>query len=114
MEAHQFGGPWTEEKLDALRAYLIGYAQALWSTPQLHGNQIIMVKDSPMETVWAGITRAETLDEKSVQVRQCLADATRNYDWSNVITVLSENPVGRLYTPQCTKPLMVVPRPRLS
>ena len=29
MEAHQFGGPWTVEKLDALRAYLIGYAQAL-------------------------------------------------------------------------------------
>ncbi len=44
-----------------------------------------------METVWAGITRAETLDDKSVQVRQHLADAARNYDWSNVITVLSEN-----------------------
>jgi three-Cys-motif partner protein len=28
-EKHQFGGPWTVEKLDALRAYLIGYAQAL-------------------------------------------------------------------------------------
>ena len=26
---HQFGGPWTVEKLDALRAYLNGYAQAL-------------------------------------------------------------------------------------
>jgi three-Cys-motif partner protein len=33
MEAHQFGGPWTEEKLDALRAYLIGYAQALKNQP---------------------------------------------------------------------------------
>jgi hypothetical protein len=33
METHQFGGPWTVEKLDALRAYLIGYAQALKNQP---------------------------------------------------------------------------------
>src|SRR5260370_40837728 len=33
MEMHQFGGPWTVEKLDALRAYLIGYAQALKNQP---------------------------------------------------------------------------------
>ena len=33
MEAHQFGGPWTVEKLDALRAYLIAYAQALKNQP---------------------------------------------------------------------------------
>jgi hypothetical protein len=35
METHQFGGPWTVEKLDALRAYLIGYAQALKNQPFL-------------------------------------------------------------------------------
>ncbi len=29
METHQFGGPWTVEKLDALGAYLVGYTQAL-------------------------------------------------------------------------------------
>lgn len=29
VQQHQFGGPWTVEKLDALRAYLNGYAQAL-------------------------------------------------------------------------------------
>jgi three-Cys-motif partner protein len=29
MNQHRFGGPWTVEKLDALRAYLNGYAQAL-------------------------------------------------------------------------------------
>jgi three-Cys-motif partner protein len=29
MTEHRFGGPWTVEKLDALRAYLNGYAQAL-------------------------------------------------------------------------------------
>lgn len=33
METHQFGGPWTVEKLDALRGYLIGYAQALKNQP---------------------------------------------------------------------------------
>jgi three-Cys-motif partner protein len=33
METHQFGGPWTVENLDALRAYLIGYAQALKNQP---------------------------------------------------------------------------------
>ena len=33
METHQFGGPWTVEKLDALRAYLVGYAQALKNQP---------------------------------------------------------------------------------
>jgi three-Cys-motif partner protein len=29
VQTHQFGGSWTVEKLDALRAYLNGYAQAL-------------------------------------------------------------------------------------
>ena len=33
METHQFGGPWTVEKLDALRAYLSPYAQALKNQP---------------------------------------------------------------------------------
>jgi three-Cys-motif partner protein len=33
METHQFGGPWTVEKLDALRAYLSAYAQALKNQP---------------------------------------------------------------------------------
>ena len=33
METHQFGGPWTVEKLDALRAYLNAYAQALKNQP---------------------------------------------------------------------------------
>jgi len=33
METHQFGGPWTVEKLDVLRAYLSGYAQALKNQP---------------------------------------------------------------------------------
>jgi three-Cys-motif partner protein len=33
METHQFGGPWTVEKLDALRGYLTGYAQALKNQP---------------------------------------------------------------------------------
>jgi three-Cys-motif partner protein len=33
METHQFGGPWTVEKLDALRAYLVGYVQALKNQP---------------------------------------------------------------------------------
>jgi three-Cys-motif partner protein len=32
-ETHQFGGPWTVEKLNALRGYLIGYAQALKNQP---------------------------------------------------------------------------------
>src|SRR5580704_2316600 len=32
-ETHHFGGPWTVEKLDALRAYLVGYAQALKNQP---------------------------------------------------------------------------------
>src|SRR5690242_13500097 len=29
MSQHRFGGPWTVEKLDAVRAYLTGYCQAL-------------------------------------------------------------------------------------
>ena len=33
METHRFGGPWTVEKLDALRAYLSAYAQALKNQP---------------------------------------------------------------------------------
>jgi three-Cys-motif partner protein len=33
METHQFGGPWTVEKLDVLRGYLIGCAQALKNQP---------------------------------------------------------------------------------
>jgi three-Cys-motif partner protein len=32
-ETHQFGGRWTVEKLDALRGYLMGYAQALKNQP---------------------------------------------------------------------------------
>jgi three-Cys-motif partner protein len=32
-QQHQFGGPWTAEKLDALRAYLNSYAQALKNQP---------------------------------------------------------------------------------
>jgi three-Cys-motif partner protein len=33
METHQFGGPWTVEKLNALSGYLAGYAQALKNQP---------------------------------------------------------------------------------
>jgi three-Cys-motif partner protein len=33
MTQHRFGGPWTLEKLDALRAYLSGYTQALKKQP---------------------------------------------------------------------------------
>jgi three-Cys-motif partner protein len=33
MRQHRFGGPWTIQKLDALRAYLSGYAQALKNQP---------------------------------------------------------------------------------
>jgi three-Cys-motif partner protein len=33
VQQHQFGGSWTVEKLDALRAYLEGYAQALKNQP---------------------------------------------------------------------------------
>ena len=29
METHRFGGPWTVEKLDAVRAFLSAYTQAL-------------------------------------------------------------------------------------
>jgi hypothetical protein len=32
-ETHQFGGPWTVEKLNALRDYLVGYSQALKNQP---------------------------------------------------------------------------------
>jgi three-Cys-motif partner protein len=33
MSEHRFGGPWTDEKLEALRGYLDGYAQALKNQP---------------------------------------------------------------------------------
>lgn len=33
MSQHRFGGPWTVEKLEALRAYLTSYAQALKNQP---------------------------------------------------------------------------------
>jgi three-Cys-motif partner protein len=33
MRQHRFGGPWTQEKLDALGDYLRGYAQALKHQP---------------------------------------------------------------------------------
>jgi hypothetical protein len=33
MRQHRFGGSWTVNKLDALRAYLSGYAQALKNQP---------------------------------------------------------------------------------
>jgi three-Cys-motif partner protein len=38
VQEHQFGGPWTVEKLDALRAYLNGYSRALqkWSFRRLY------------------------------------------------------------------------------
>jgi three-Cys-motif partner protein len=32
-ETHRFGGPWTVEKLEAVRAYLSAYAQALKNQP---------------------------------------------------------------------------------
>jgi hypothetical protein len=46
---------------------------------------------SPMEAVWDGITRAETVGENSAAVRQDLADAARNYDWPRVIAILAEH-----------------------
>src|ERR1700675_5063885 len=33
MRQHRFGGSWTAKKLDALKAYLTGYAQALKRQP---------------------------------------------------------------------------------
>jgi three-Cys-motif partner protein len=33
MSQHRFGGPWTVKKLEALKAYLSGYAQALKNQP---------------------------------------------------------------------------------
>ncbi|HEY3908359.1 MAG TPA: three-Cys-motif partner protein TcmP [Stellaceae bacterium] len=33
MSQHRFGGPWTVKKLEALKAYLSGYAQALKAQP---------------------------------------------------------------------------------
>jgi three-Cys-motif partner protein len=33
MAAHRFGGPWTVDKLGALRAYLTSYSQALKNQP---------------------------------------------------------------------------------
>jgi len=45
-----------------------------------------------MEPVWDGLTRPESLGEESVRVRQGLAHAAKDYDWTRVIAVLSENP----------------------
>jgi hypothetical protein len=44
-----------------------------------------------MEPVWDGLTRPETLGEESVQVRQGLAHAAKNYDWPRVMAILSEH-----------------------
>lgn len=61
-----------------------------------------------METIWDGITRAETLDAPALATRSALADAARDYDWTRVLELLSGNrqlinasrPGGRsLYSP---------------
>lgn len=45
-----------------------------------------------MEPVWDGLTHPESLGEDSVRVRQRLAAAAKDYDWTRVLAVLSENP----------------------
>lgn len=45
-----------------------------------------------MGVVWDGIIRVDALEESRNRFRQELADAAKRYDWSQVTTVLRENP----------------------
>jgi len=45
-----------------------------------------------MEPVWDGLTRHESLGEDSVRVRQRLAAAAKDSDWTRVLAVLAEHP----------------------
>jgi hypothetical protein len=44
-----------------------------------------------VDIIWDGITRAETLDEGSNQIRERLADAAKSYNWPRVFELLSEH-----------------------
>ena len=45
-----------------------------------------------MDSVWDGITRAETLNEWAASARSVLADAAKKYDWPRVFDILSQHP----------------------
>lgn len=44
-----------------------------------------------MDTVWDGITRAETLNESAADARTALADAAKAYNWPRVFELVSEH-----------------------
>jgi hypothetical protein len=52
---------------------------------------VVSEAGSLMEAVWDGLTRPETLKQEFVRVRQELADAAKNYDWTGVMAILSEH-----------------------
>jgi len=43
MVEHQFGGPWTEQKLEALRGYLVAYQQIFTRNPRARTLKTIYV-----------------------------------------------------------------------
>ncbi len=43
------------------------------------------------EIIWDGVTRADTLGSEAA-ARQHLADRAKGYDWSSVLTILSQHP----------------------
>lgn len=52
------------------------------------------------KSTWDGVTRSTTLNEEANVVRQQLADAAKVYDWTTVLSILSENP----HLINCTRP----------
>ena len=45
-----------------------------------------------MHVIWDGITRKETLSAEATALRDALADAARQYRWSDVFRILADHP----------------------
>jgi hypothetical protein len=45
-----------------------------------------------VDIIWDGITKSYTLNEKAVQLRQELANASKQYDWSSMLKLVEAKP----------------------